>query len=137
MGIHPLGVSVSPLSWTDGWHILPGERPVINLKLFRGVSTLQDEGIQTFKNLVKLGDWMVKVDLKDAYFSVPMGFPQPLLVYMYLGYAKSMHAYKPHLSSTLRLRAGFQNPHRLGKHLVPSHTPGGTLYPHCFIAQAY
>ena len=30
------------------------------------------EGIQTLKSLLKQEDWLVKVDLKDAYFSIPI-----------------------------------------------------------------
>ena len=30
------------------------------------------KGIHTLKSLVLEGDWLVKVDLKDAYFSVPI-----------------------------------------------------------------
>ena len=30
------------------------------------------EGIHTLKNLLKPGDWLAKVDLKDAYFSIPI-----------------------------------------------------------------
>ena len=52
-----------------------GQRPVINLKCLNSFVLsphLKMEGIQTFKSLVKRGDWLVKVDLKDAYFSVPI-----------------------------------------------------------------
>ena len=30
------------------------------------------EGIHTLKSLLRKGDWLVKVDLKDAYFSIPI-----------------------------------------------------------------
>uniref|UniRef100_A0A1X7VNT7 Reverse transcriptase domain-containing protein n=1 Tax=Amphimedon queenslandica TaxID=400682 RepID=A0A1X7VNT7_AMPQE len=30
------------------------------------------EGIHTFKSLLQKGDWLVKIDLKDSYFSVPI-----------------------------------------------------------------
>ena len=30
------------------------------------------EGIATLQDLLKLEDWMVKVDLKDAYFTIPI-----------------------------------------------------------------
>ena len=30
------------------------------------------EGIHTLKSLLKKGDWLIKIDLKDAYFSVPV-----------------------------------------------------------------
>ncbi len=52
-----------------------GQRPVINLKqlnTFVVSPHFKMEGIQTFKSLVKRDDWLVKVDLKDAYFSVPI-----------------------------------------------------------------
>ena len=50
-------------------------RPVINLKqLNKWVETphFKMEGIQTLRDLLRTGDWMVKVDLKDAYFTVPI-----------------------------------------------------------------
>ena len=52
-----------------------GVRPVINLKqlnAFLEVPHFKMEGIQTLKSLLKRGDWLVKVDLKDAYFSIPI-----------------------------------------------------------------
>ena len=30
------------------------------------------EGIQTLKSLLRQGDWLVKIDLKDAYFAIPI-----------------------------------------------------------------
>ena len=30
------------------------------------------EGIHTLKDLLGQGDWLIKVDLKDAYFSIPI-----------------------------------------------------------------
>ena len=30
------------------------------------------EGIHTLRDLLKAGDWMAKIDLKDAYFMIPM-----------------------------------------------------------------
>ena len=49
-------------------------RPVINLKqLNQWVETphFKTEGISTLWDLLRVGDWMVKVDLKDAYFTIP------------------------------------------------------------------
>ena len=51
------------------------QRPVINLKqLNQSVKTehFKMEGIHVLRDLLKAGDWMAKIDLKDAYFMVPM-----------------------------------------------------------------
>lgn len=56
----------------EGWLT---ERPVINLKrLNQLVKTkhLKMEGIHMLKDLLRAGDWMAKIDLKDAYFMLPM-----------------------------------------------------------------
>ena len=50
-------------------------RPVINLKcLNRWVEAphFKMEGIVTLRDLLRPGDWMMKVDLKDAYFTIPI-----------------------------------------------------------------
>ena len=50
------------------------QRPVINLKrLNLSVKTehLKMEGIHMLKDLPKAGDWMAKINLKDAYFMIP------------------------------------------------------------------
>lgn len=51
------------------------QRSVINLKAlncFIQPQHFKMEGIHTVKELMKPGDWFVKLDLKDAYFTVPM-----------------------------------------------------------------
>ncbi len=52
-----------------------GQRPVINLKglnQFVQYEHFKMEGIQTVKDLLQPGDWLTKIDLKDAYFTIPM-----------------------------------------------------------------
>ena len=52
-----------------------GQRPVINLKALNGFVQnhhFKMEGIHTLKELVRPGDWLTKVDLKDAYFTIPI-----------------------------------------------------------------
>ena len=52
-----------------------GQRPVINLKpLNEFVETrhFKMEGIHTLKDLLRPKDWLAKVDLKDAYFTIPI-----------------------------------------------------------------
>ena len=54
----------------DGVH-----RPVINLKALNNfviAPHFKMEGIQTLKSLLRQGDWLVKIDLKDAYFAIPI-----------------------------------------------------------------
>ena len=52
-----------------------GQRPVINLKKFNEfvhTEHFKMEGIHLLEDLLKKGDWMAKVDLKDAYFMIPI-----------------------------------------------------------------
>ena len=52
-----------------------GQRPVINLKQLNAFVQnhhFKMEGIHTLKSLLRQGDWLVKIDLKDAYFSIPI-----------------------------------------------------------------
>ena len=51
-----------------------GQRQVINLKSlnsFIHAPHFKMEAIHKLKSLLKKGDWLVKIDLKDAYFSIP------------------------------------------------------------------
>ena len=51
-----------------------GQRPIINLKKlnsFVQTEHFKMKGIHMFKDLLKPGDWMTKVNLKDAYFMIP------------------------------------------------------------------
>ena len=55
----------------EGW----GIRPVGNLKTLNShiqQVPLKMEGIHLLKDILRPGDWMTKVDLKDAYFSIPV-----------------------------------------------------------------
>ena len=52
-----------------------GQRPVINLKplnCYVNTEHFKMEGIHCLPNLLKSGDWMAKIDLKDAYFMIPI-----------------------------------------------------------------
>ena len=52
-----------------------GMRPVINLKRLNEYVVphhFKMEGIHTLKDLLRRNDWMTKVDLKDAYFTIPI-----------------------------------------------------------------
>ena len=52
-----------------------GSRPVINLKrlnTFIVYRHFKMEGVNLIKHIVCTNDWMAKLDLKDAYFSVPI-----------------------------------------------------------------
>lgn len=52
-----------------------GQHPVINLKAlnrFVQKEHFKMEGIHTVKDLLRQGDWLAKVDLKDAFFSIPI-----------------------------------------------------------------
>ena len=51
-----------------------GQRPVINLKglnQFVRVEHFKIEGLHLLPDLLQSRDWMVKMDLKDAYLQVP------------------------------------------------------------------
>ena len=55
-------------------------RSVINLKwLNKWVTTehFEMEGISALKDILQSRDWFVKVDLKDAYFTIPIKYFWP------------------------------------------------------------
>ena len=50
-------------------------RPIVNLKplnMFIRYEHFKMEGLDSVKFLVRQGDWLVKIDLKDAYLTVPI-----------------------------------------------------------------
>ena len=52
-----------------------GQRPVINLKAlnkFVKSEHFKMEGLHTVKALLQKEDWMIKIDLKDAFFMIPI-----------------------------------------------------------------
>jgi hypothetical protein len=68
-----------------------GYRPIINLKnLNRHIaySHFKMDGLDIVKNLLKKGDWMAKLDLRDAYLTVPVcNAHQPFLRFRWKGIA--------------------------------------------------
>ena len=55
-----------------------GHRPIINLKKLNEFVLhhhFKMEGIHMLKDLLRQGDFMAKIDLKDAYFAVPISEP--------------------------------------------------------------
>lgn len=51
------------------------QRPVINLRPLNQSMAYQHfkmEGVQVVRNLLQQGDWLTRINLKDAYFSVPI-----------------------------------------------------------------
>lgn len=58
-------------------------RPVVNLKALNKFMTknhFKMEGFHILKDVLQRGDWMSSIDLKDAYFSVPMARPHRKLL---------------------------------------------------------
>jgi hypothetical protein len=52
-----------------------GMRPIFNLKSLNQYVTynqFKTQGFQVVRNLIQMGDWLCKVDLKDAYFCIPI-----------------------------------------------------------------
>ena len=52
-----------------------GQRPVINLRDLNGYMVYRHfkmEGINQVKDMIQQGDWLIKVDMKDAYFPIPI-----------------------------------------------------------------
>jgi hypothetical protein len=68
-----------------------GYRPIINLKNLNQhihYSHFKMEGLDIIKNLLKKGDWMAKLDLSDAYLTVPVcNAHQPFLRFRWKGIA--------------------------------------------------
>ena len=55
-----------------------GWRPVINLKMLNSYIVTQHfkmETISSLKDVIKQGDWLGKIDLKDAYLTIPVHPP--------------------------------------------------------------
>ena len=66
-----------------------GSRPVINLKRLNSHIVYQHfkmEGLHLLKHIIQEKDFMIKIDLKDAYFCVPMSQQhQPFLRFIWGG----------------------------------------------------
>ena len=72
-----------------------GMRPVINLKSLNEFVVPQHfkmEGLHTLKDILKQNNWLTKVDLKDAFFMVPMHDScRPALRFLVLTISSSSH----------------------------------------------
>ena len=72
-------VQVRDYDFISGFFFVPkssgGWRPIINLKalnLFLPHRHIKMEGVNTLRHIIRQGDWLAKVDLKDAYFPVAL-----------------------------------------------------------------
>ena len=70
---------IAPIGFYSNMFMVPkkggGQRPVINLKRlnhFVKSEHFKMEGLHTAKALLQKNDWMAKIDLKDAFFMVPI-----------------------------------------------------------------
>lgn len=70
---------VNSYAFISGFFLVPkasgGWRPIINLKALNFVIPhlhFKMEGVNTLRYAIRQGDWLAKVDLKDAYFSVAL-----------------------------------------------------------------
>ena len=75
-----------------------GQRPVINLKhLNRFVKSehFKMEGLHTVKALIQKNDWLAKVDLKDAFFMVPIAQQHQHLLLFTVGTKTFQFKYLP------------------------------------------
>lgn len=83
---------VTDYGFISGFFLVPkasgGWRPIINLKalnLFIQHRHFKMEGVNTVKYTIRKGDWLAKVDLKDAYFSVALNPSQRKFFYFKWG----------------------------------------------------
>ena len=100
-----------------------GRRPVINLKglnQFVRVEHFKMEGLHLLPDLLQSGDWMVKMDLKDAYLQVPINpCHQPLLSFQWK--EKVLYVHVP----TLRPLCSTKGIHQTTKTSSRPPPPGG------------
>ena len=55
----------------EGWRYETSDKPEASQRVHYP-TPFQNGGIHTLKDLLKRNDWMTKVDLKDAYFTIPI-----------------------------------------------------------------
>ena len=77
--IHPVQSPMPEAGFISSIFVVPkkdgGNRPVVNLKplnQFLGYKHFKMEGIHMLRDLLEKGDFLVKIDLKDAYLTVPI-----------------------------------------------------------------
>uniref|UniRef100_A0A1X7VHI1 Reverse transcriptase domain-containing protein n=1 Tax=Amphimedon queenslandica TaxID=400682 RepID=A0A1X7VHI1_AMPQE len=75
--ISEIPLKENPLGFYFSLFLVPkkdeGKRPVINLKDLNAYVPpyhFKMEGLHTLRDILKEGDWITKVDLKDAYFTM-------------------------------------------------------------------
>lgn len=97
-------------------------RPVVNLKAlnkFMSKNHFKMEGFHILKDVLQRGDWMSSVDLKDAYFSVPVAQPhQKLLRFEWKGKIYEYQCLPFGLSSAPRVFTKLLKPILLGSDSV-------------------
>ena len=91
-----------------------GQRPVINLKslnTFVRTEHFKMEGLHILPDLIQAQDWMIKMDLKDAYLQVPIHKEhQHLLQFQWNGKIFQFHCLPFGLTSALQVFSKVMKP---------------------------
>ena len=124
-------------SCKKGW----GDRPVINLKVLNSFifySHFKLEGLYLLKDLLRENDFMCKVDLKDAYFCVPLDRNhQKNCDFNWMETFANSYVYVSDIAKLLKITLQFWDGSNQNNHLSEQYVADESDYKHSRNSQEY